>query len=76
MQSIDISNLNLKEIQYINGEQFENLLKKKSISELEQEPSFKPMSIKEFNERIDKSENDFKNGRYKSTSELLKKYNS
>ena len=27
MQSIDISNLNLKEIQYINGEQFENLLK-------------------------------------------------
>ena len=52
--------------------QFENLLKKKSISELEQEPSFKPMSIKEFNETIDKSENDFKNGRYKSTSELLK----
>ncbi|WP_396172391.1 hypothetical protein [Flavobacterium sp.] len=56
--------------------QFENLLKMKSTSELEQEPSFKPMSIKEFNERIDKSENDFKNGRYKSTSELLRKYNS
>jgi hypothetical protein len=48
----------------------------KSTIELEQEPSFKPMSIKEFNERIDKSENDFKNGRYKSTSELLRKYNS
>lgn len=27
MQSIDISNLNLKEIQYIDGDQFENLLK-------------------------------------------------
>jgi hypothetical protein len=28
--------------------QFENLLKMKSTSELEQEQSFKPMSIKEF----------------------------
>ena len=55
--------------------QLENILRKKSTIELEQKSDFKPMSLKEFNDRIDKSENDFKNGKYKSTSELLKKYN-
>ena len=55
--------------------QLENILRKKSTIDLEQNSDFKPMSLKEFNERIDKSENDFKNGKYKSTSELLKKYN-
>lgn len=53
--------------------QFENLLKKKSIQEIE-EAHFKPISIEEFNARIDQSEDDFKNGNYKKTSELLKKY--
>ena len=48
--------------------QFENLMKKK-IND-----SFKPMSIEEFNKGIDKSEDDFKNGRYKTSSELLAKY--
>ncbi|MEO8252781.1 MAG: hypothetical protein ABI554_00240 [Flavobacterium sp.] len=55
--------------------QLENILRKKSTIELEQNSDFKPMSLKEFNDRIDKSENDFKNGKYKSTSDLLKKYN-
>ena len=55
--------------------QLENILKEKAAVELEQKSDFKPMSLKEFNDRIDKSENDFKNGKYKSTSELLKKYN-
>lgn len=32
------------------------------------------MSIEEFKDRIDISENDFKDGKYKSTSELLEKY--
>ena len=54
--------------------QFENLLKKKSATEIDEE-YFKPMSIADFNSRIDKSEDDFKNGKYKTTSELLKKYN-
>ena len=36
--------------------------------------SFKPMSIEEFNKGIDKSEDDFKNGRYKTSFELLAKY--
>ena len=54
--------------------QFESLLKKKSITNIEQDSDFKPMTIDEFNDRIDKSENDFKNGNYKTTTELLKKY--
>ena len=54
--------------------QFENLLKKKSVLNIEKDSKFKPMSINEFNDRIDKSENDFKNGNYKTTTELLKKY--
>lgn len=55
--------------------QLENILRKKSTIELEQNSDFKPISLKEFNDRIDKSENDFKNGKYKSTAELIKKYN-
>ena len=54
--------------------QFENLLKKKSVIKSEEPQQFKPMSLKEFNERIDKSESDFKNGRYKTTTELLEKF--
>lgn len=30
--------------------------------------------MSEFNTRIDKSESDFKNGRYKSTSEVFKNF--
>ena len=54
--------------------QFENLLRKKSSYNIEEDKVLKPMSIKEFNKRIDQSESDFKNGKYKSTSELLKKF--
>lgn len=54
--------------------QLEDLLNVKSTIEFEQNSEFKPMSIEEFNDRIDKSENDFKDGKYKSTSELLEKY--
>ena len=42
--------------------QFEKLLKKESKIDSD----FKPMSLKEFNERIDKSESDFKNSRHKN----------
>jgi len=48
--------------------QFENMLKKKTHNKL------KPMSVIELNSRIDKSENDFKNGKFKTTAELLSKY--
>ncbi len=49
--------------------QFESLMKKKNSKD-----SFKPMSMEEFNTGIDKSEDDFKNGRYKTSTELLAKY--
>jgi len=52
--------------------QLENLLKTKS--NVDDNDSFIPMSMEEFNYRIDLSEDDFKNGRYKTTSQLLEKY--
>ncbi|MDQ8013574.1 MAG: hypothetical protein REI96_14075 [Flavobacterium nitrogenifigens] len=52
--------------------QLENLLKSKR--NVDDNDFFNPMSIEEFNNRIDLSENDFKNGRYKTTSQLLEKY--
>jgi ribosomal protein L29 len=48
--------------------QFENLLKMKAQNKI------KPMSLNELNSRIDKSERDFKNGKFKTSSELLSKY--
>ena len=54
--------------------QFESLLKKKSILSNVQDSEFKPMSINEFNERIDQAESDFLNKRFKSTTELVKKF--
>jgi len=50
----------------------ENLLKReKNTSE---KRTFEPMTQVELNERIDQSESDFRNNRFKSTSELLAKY--
>lgn len=46
----------------------ENFLK------LERELVVKPMTEKELNNRIDKSEADFENNRFKSNSDLLTKY--
>ncbi len=50
----------------------EKLLKKEKKNIVEEE--IKPMTKKELNKRIDQSEADFKNNRYKKTSELLSKY--
>ncbi|WP_026709028.1 hypothetical protein [Flavobacterium frigidarium] len=55
--------------------QLENILRSESAIDSKGDSEFNPMSLEEFNERIDTSENDFENGRYKKTSELLKKYN-
>lgn len=54
--------------------QFESLLKKKSTLSKVQDSEFKPMSINEFHERIDQAESDFLNKRFKSTTELVKKF--
>ena len=53
-------------------EQFEKLLKKEQI--VESGKAITPMSVIELNNRIDRSEDDFKNGRYKTSDELLAKY--
>ena len=49
--------------------QFENLMKKRNNKD-----AFNPMSMEELNNGIDKSEDDFKNGRYTTSHELLAKY--
>jgi hypothetical protein len=55
--------------------EFEKLLKKK-ISKISDEKDFLPMAIAEFNNAIDKSEDDFKNNRFKASSALLSKYSN
>ena len=50
----------------------EKLLKKEKKNVVGKE--FKSMTKKELNKRIDQSEADFNNNRYKKTSEILSKY--
>ena len=52
--------------------QLENLLKKKTRPY--DENHIQPMSVEEFNEGIDKSEDDFKNKNFKTSATLLSKY--
>lgn len=51
---------------------FEKLLKKEKKTSIGED--FKPMGKDELNQRIDQSESDFENNRFKRTSELLSKY--
>ena len=51
--------------------ELENILKRESI---ELNLDLRPLSIEELNARIDQSELDFKNGKFKSSEELLRKY--
>ncbi|MFH6958969.1 hypothetical protein ACHRV1_16355 [Flavobacterium aquidurense] len=53
--------------------QLENLLNRNKKG-FDDENFFTAMSVEEFNNRIDRSEDDFKNGRHKTTSQLLEKY--
>ncbi len=62
--------LNLKNEEVIA--QFEKLLK--NIKTSEAGNSFEPFTAEEFSKRISKSEEDFKENRFKNTSELLSKY--
>lgn len=52
----------------------EKLLKKEKKTYAEK--IFEPMTVDELNKRIDQSESDFKNNRFKTSSELLAKYNN
>lgn len=50
----------------------ENILRKeKNVSDLR---TFEPMTQEELDKRMDQSESDFENNRFKSSSELLAKY--
>ncbi len=50
----------------------EKLLKKEKKNVVGKD--FKPMTKEELNKRIDQSESDFKNNKFKKSSELLSKY--
>lgn len=54
--------------------QFEKLLKK--TTNIEEENKLKALTVEEMNERISKSESDFENNKFKTTSELLSKYSN
>lgn len=54
--------------------QFEKLLKK--AKHIEEENKLEKLTIEEMNERISKSEDDFENKKFKTTSELLSKYSN
>jgi len=54
--------------------QFEKLLKK--AKNIEEENKLEKLSVEELNERISKSEDDFENKKFKTTSELLSKYSN
>lgn len=54
--------------------QFEKLLKK--AKNIEEEKKLEKLSVEELNERISKSEDDFENKKFKTTSELLSKYSN
>ncbi|MCF2221142.1 MAG: hypothetical protein GXO46_15745 [Chlorobi bacterium] len=62
--------LNLQSEEMIG--QFEKLMKK--AKNMDEENQFKPFSTEEMNERISRSEDDFNNKKFKTTSELLSKY--
>ncbi|WP_394907492.1 hypothetical protein [uncultured Mesonia sp.] len=75
-------NIEARKIEFI--QEFLKLQSEETISKLEKilkkekdtsdERLFKPMTIDELNKRIDKSESDFQNNRFKTSSELLAKY--
>lgn len=52
--------------------QFEKLMTKTQTADTKNE--FQPLTVDELNARISKSEEDFKNKKFKTTNELLSKY--
>lgn len=75
-------NLEARKIEFIK--EFLKLQSEEAVSRLEKvlikeknapaNKDFKPITQEELNKRIDQSESDFQNNRYKSSSELLGKY--
>ncbi|PSG86557.1 hypothetical protein [Aurantibacter aestuarii] len=75
-------NLEARKIEFV--QEFLKLQSEEAVSRLEKilikeknasdERIFEPMTQEELNKRIDKSESDFRNNRFKNNSELLAKY--
>ncbi|AWV99201.1 hypothetical protein [Arcticibacterium luteifluviistationis] len=75
-------NLEARKIEFV--QEFLKLQSEEVVSRLEKalrkekiasdERVFEPMTHAELNKRIDKSESDFRNNRFKSSSELLAKF--
>jgi hypothetical protein len=75
-------NLEARKIEFV--QEFLKLQSEEAVSRLEKilrkeknasdERIFEPMSQDELNKRIDQSESDFQNNRFKNSSELLAKY--
>ena len=75
-------NIEARKIEFV--QEFLKLQSEEAISRLEKilrkeqktsnEQIFTPMTQEELNKRIDQSESDFLNNRFKSSSELLAKY--
>jgi hypothetical protein len=75
-------NLEARKIEFV--QEFLKLTSEDVISELEKilmkekknanEQLFEPMTKYELNKRLDQSESDFKNNRFKSSADLLNKY--
>ncbi len=76
-------NLEARKIEFV--QEFLNIQSEEIVSRLEKilrkekkiatNQIFEPMSQDNFNKRIDKSESDFQNNRFKKSSEILAKYN-
>lgn len=75
-------NLEARKIEFV--QEFLKLQSEEAVSRLEKilrkeknasnERIFEPMTKDELNKRIDQSESDFRNNRFKTSSELLAKY--
>ncbi|MBA4744247.1 hypothetical protein GO009_13280 [Muricauda sp. TY007] len=75
-------NLEARKIEFV--QEFLTLQSEEAVSRLEQllkkernatdERIFEPMTQEELDKRIDQSESDFQNNRFKNSSELLAKY--
>ncbi len=75
-------NLEARKIEFV--QEFLKLQSEEAVSRLEKilrkekkasdERIFEPMTEDELNKRIDQSESDFRNNRFKNSSELLAKY--
>ncbi|WBX99814.1 hypothetical protein [Chryseobacterium gambrini] len=74
---MDIQSRKLAFIQAFLNLQSEEMIGQKLMKKaknMDEENQFKPFSTEEMNERISRSEDDFNNKKFKTTSELLSKY--